>query len=158
MGLRKWRNISCICIEGPDPKQQQEAVGSGLVLMFKLLSFLYADGDWRVRAPKCHGGSTPHAEKKPRQKAKRQVPPLLEKCQQADYEILEHSPLFSLWPLLPCLLKHEAKSLMFHQLSATLEKATSQSLAYFQSPTIRISPCLLSTNIYREPCKIQAQC
>lgn len=39
------------------------------------------------------------------------------------------------------------------ELSDTLEKARSQSLAYFQSPAIRIPPFFLLTNIKGEPCE-----
>lgn len=42
MGLQRCRRISCIRnLQGPDPKLQQKAMSNRLLLMFKLLSFLY---------------------------------------------------------------------------------------------------------------------
>lgn len=122
MGCNKWRRISCIWnLQGPDPKLQQRAMRSRLLIMFKLLAFFYADSDWCKTAPKCHGGTAwaHHLLRKcPGWKLGGRSPLLLEKCQQADYEILEHSPLFWLSPLLPCLLEDKPKSIMFHLISS----------------------------------------
>lgn len=57
------------------------------------------------QVPRWHSLDTPHAEEKPRQRARRQIPLLLEKWQRAGYKILARSPLLWLGPLLPACLK-----------------------------------------------------